>query len=677
MSSATPPFSAPSAFSSPAAAPPAGNARKPFAARRSLYPVLTLLLVLLSTLLETGALWNGKVIDDHDLIDSSTSRGCGANPLSCFQHPQFGLYYRPLMASTFSLGADLHGTAPRPYHIENLLLHAADIALACWLFRLIFRREAPALAASALFALHPLHVPVTTFIGGRTDTLALFFLFWFACGLLKSGEMTADRQQFPPGAGKPEAASPTTYLWRGISLLGFTAALFTKEQCLPLILLVPLLGTLHAPPEKRRPSLWMLLFLLPALLLLFAAKRVIPAGAVDHPEGWDAGLRIEMVGRSLWYYAKAFFWPTVRTLHQSSLGPWDTPQLLIALFGFCCAGIGLAVILYVWPHRPLRLLALWSVLTLLLVLNIVPVPSQFIASYRAVLPLVGIAGLVGAFCFPERRFETEASESDTSPISILSGAESRNVEKSSHSPDNQAVSAPPLSVRLFALSAACLILSLLSLLDVPCWRSDLSVEQTQYAADPNFLPALAGVAGGLHNTHRFAESLPVYDRVVARMFPGAVTESDRIAEGHSPAMSRRIKSQSSLRYGVSDFISIVLRGRGGARQNLGMWEAAASDYRIALAFHPEDLEVEDSLARCYVLSDNLEAAERLQRALVTGHPSSVRWHRLGIIYYRQNRPDEAREALTQALAMAPANDSTQRKEIQNLLDSIPLNKGAK
>ena len=163
------------------------------------FPVAALLIVLVSTLIQAPSLAWDEVIDDHDLIHSPTARGCGPNPLDCFHGVVFGLYYRPVLAASFALGERLHGTdRPFPFHLENLLLHAAVVALALWMFRLLFRRDGPALLAGLLFSLHPLQVGVTTFIGGRTDTIALFFLFLFVIGLVLPNPLSP----FPPSVAR-------------------------------------------------------------------------------------------------------------------------------------------------------------------------------------------------------------------------------------------------------------------------------------------------------------------------------------------------------------------------------------------------------------------------------------------------------------------------------------------
>src|SRR5436309_1779971 len=111
------------------------------------YGLCTALIVLVSCLINIRGVNHSEVIDDHDLLHSKYARGCGRNPVDCFTHPTFGLYYRPMLGASFSVGEDLHGVDPLAFHVENLLLHAMVVLEACWAFRLIIRRDRPALLA--------------------------------------------------------------------------------------------------------------------------------------------------------------------------------------------------------------------------------------------------------------------------------------------------------------------------------------------------------------------------------------------------------------------------------------------------------------------------------------------------------------------------------------------------
>jgi tetratricopeptide (TPR) repeat protein len=607
--------------------PEAATAVRPASGRigSRAYVLFSIVITIVSCLINIGGINGSEVIDDHDLLHSPFARGCGRNPVDCFRHPQFGLYYRPIMGASFSVGENLHGQSPLPFHVENLALHGLVMLEACWAFRLLLSRDSAALLAGLLYGIHPLQVPVTTFIGGRTDTLALVFALMFTISAVKGSR------------GSRKA------LWRLLSVIAFGITIFCKEQCVPLLLLVPLLAYREArsePGESKRGILrpWMLLYLVPVALLLVAAHRVIPPQAIDtvawRPTqtrvAWTLGLRIEMVGRTLWFYVKSYLWPTIHTLHASSLGPWDVPQPLTALGGFFGAGIWIAVTAHSWPDRKLRALSLWTALMLVPCLNIVPIPSQFVACYRAAIPLFGIAGLAGALC--DRAIEATTRRA-------------------------QYVTA------LVGISGVYGILAILSLADVPMWQSDYVLTWTEFQADNNFLPALAGHAAAQRRAGLRREAIESNNRVVERLFPGRTSLAERIAIIDSPWMLRNVKSQSSLRYQPRPFVSYVMRERGGGQQELGLLLPAIEDYRLALAVLPKDYEVADALVRCCQLSGKYEDARAVLAPVAAQAPTVARLQMLGSIELHLGRWVDARSHLSQALALAERERNTRSIDI--------------
>ncbi|HLJ53457.1 MAG TPA: hypothetical protein VKT77_00375 [Chthonomonadaceae bacterium] len=594
------------------------------------YTICLIAIALLSCLINAGGISHSEVIDDHDLLHNASARGCGRNPLDCFRHPQFGLYYRPLFGASFSVGENLHGQDPLGFHIENLILHAIVMLEAGWAFRLILRRDRVALLALLLYGVHPIQVTVTTFIGGRTDSLALAFAFWFVIGAIKS----AEGRQAP--------------LWRLAAFLGYAGAVFSKEQTAPLLLLLPLvagaprLRTMAAEPARAAASIaWMAPFLLPALGLLLAARAVIPADAIDTVAwtatatqvGWSLPLRIEMVGRTLWYYFNCYFAPTIATIHRSSLGAWDVAQPGVALGGLFIAAVWVAVTIRSWRVRGPRILALWFGVTILPCVNIVPIPSQFASCYRTAIPLFGLCGVFAWFA--DRMLVRL-----TRRFGVL--------------------------VAWFVPTAIAAALAMMAAADVPIWNSDLTVTDAEYRADPNFLPALAGYGISLRKVGRLKEALAVDDRVVRRLFPRQNTVQERITAMDTPWMLRSVKSQASLRYQPRIFADWVMRERGGCLQDLGFCVPAIDDYRVALAALPSDTGVADALAVCLERSGRYEEERALLETTVRSYPSSERLRWLGVTYMHLGDWANAKETLAKSLAMAVHEKSPNAKTILTL-----------
>ncbi len=691
-----------------AATPPAIPASFSFLLSPFSFWALAALITLISMALQFGGLGHEAVIDDHGWLRDPVYRGCGQNAWECFRHPQLYYYYRPLVAVSFVLGLRLHPLAAlvapdeaRPFHIENLLMHGMAVLLVFWLLRLLIGRGLPALISGLLFALHPLNVPVTTFIGGRTDNLALIFLALWAIGLIKGQR---------------------SFLWRVLSLLAFMGALFTKEQCYLLLLLAPTLASWrgkedssaqensNAKPASEfnsefnsdlkdktpdddnvrtdwRRLAWLAWFAVPAFAHLWFWRRVGQTMQAEDQAAhavtrsffahapWGLGLHIEMIGRTCWYYACCFLFPTVSRMHQSTLGPWDCaalgpggcgvagmpqpPSLWLAGGGYVALGFSLWLTWRTWKRPACRVCLLWLGLTLLPCLNFIPVPSQFIAPYRALIPLVGVCGLMGALI--EQALTKWRRQ----------GTARRTADKTFDAASPSLLPALLFAPVLALLAVVCVILAWASLLDVAWWKNDGMLMQAEMRYDLNFVPARTGEAFLRDQNGDVEAAIASYDTALRQLLPesgdksggertGGKKRSDNAADviiraAHAPDMPRRIASASSLRYNDVPYLANSLLARGGLHQRLAHWSDAAEDYRAAQALMPLNANIGDWLAYALDHAGRWPEAEKVLIAQIARRADSYRLSQLGSLYFRQGRWEAARDMLGLAL-QAPASD---------------------
>jgi hypothetical protein len=128
-------------------------------------------------------------------------------------------YYRPLTIVSFMVDARRGGANPRPYHVTNVVMHAAATCLLLALALAWGAREWAAFAAALLFAVHPVNVQAVAWIAGRNDLLVAIF------GLLSLLAFAR-----PMGAARAVG-----------HVAAFAAALFSKETGI----VFPLVAALH------------------------------------------------------------------------------------------------------------------------------------------------------------------------------------------------------------------------------------------------------------------------------------------------------------------------------------------------------------------------------------------------------------------------------------------------
>ena len=94
-------------------------------------------------------------------------------------------FYRPLQRLTYTIEYALFATHPAPYHLTNIVLHAAA-AIALMLFAEALldafdcdarRARAIAVIAALIWAIHPVHTAAVVYVSGRADPLAALFGF--------------------------------------------------------------------------------------------------------------------------------------------------------------------------------------------------------------------------------------------------------------------------------------------------------------------------------------------------------------------------------------------------------------------------------------------------------------------------------------------------------------------
>ena len=340
--------------------------------------------------------------DDVNIVGNPHFRGLGWPQLRWMLTTTLLGHWIPLTWLTFGINYVLGGMDPWGYHLGNLLLHGANVAL----FFLAARRllvagfspgpAAPpaatpmaftlgALVAALIFGVHPLRVESVAWVTERRDVLSGLFYLLAVFAYLRGAE--------PGGAFRGR--------WLTASLAAFAAALASKAMAmtLPVTLLL-----LDAYPLRRWRGLgWRALLAekvpyvgltaATALVAVFALSRGSPWTAY---EAYPAPQRVAMVGYSLWFYPAKLVWPfPLSPLYEL---PTRIDPFSLRFLGPIGAVVAVTVLLVALAPRWPAGLAAWlhSAVVLAPVSGIIHAGHQLAHDRYSYLSGLGFAVLAGA-----------------------------------------------------------------------------------------------------------------------------------------------------------------------------------------------------------------------------------------------------------------------------------------
>lgn len=215
-----------------------------------------ILIILLGSLVYSNSLTNQFIWDDQYLVEENTyiknwrylpqiftkdiGEGSGV---------KYG-FYRPLQILSYKLDYSLWRLNPKGYHLSNIILHILVGILIYWLANVLFKEKTLSFIASLLFITHPLHTETVTYISGRQESLAFFFVLASFLSYIK-------------------------YLrnknigYFALTIMGYIGSLLSKEVCL----VFPLLILLYHSSFKERLNLKMFISLV-IVSLLYLLLRI-------------------------------------------------------------------------------------------------------------------------------------------------------------------------------------------------------------------------------------------------------------------------------------------------------------------------------------------------------------------------------------------------------------------
>jgi len=362
--------------------------------RRSAWIAIALLSVAASI---TGVL-NGFALDDVFVIVRNPSLHSLASAWRVFGETywpaaQGAALYRPLTSLGFLAQWAIGGGSPLPFHVFSILLYAAA-CVAFYELAVLIALPAAALAAAAIFAVHPLHVEAVANVVGQAEVWAALVIFCTVAWYIRA------RRSGPLQARQ--------FVWLALAYL---AACGFKEHAiiLPAILLAAeftVIGEARSRRERLR-SLAPLMIVLAITAGVFIAVRTFVIGGVqgagmnDLLRGQPFSSRFLTMLRVVVEWVRLFFWPASLSADYSahrieiatSFDAGMLPGVLVVL------GVAAIAIALRKSKPAVTFGILWTALALLIPSNLLVVTGFVLAERTLFLASAGVAICIGALAF--------------------------------------------------------------------------------------------------------------------------------------------------------------------------------------------------------------------------------------------------------------------------------------
>lgn len=336
-------------------------------------------LLVYSCSLQNGLIKNwddGGYIMDHKLIQKINVE----NVKEIFSVFYKGNYH-PLTTLTYALEYSIVGEKPFLYHLNNLIINLLNVFLVFVFVRKLTKKSEIAFITALLFGIHPMHVESVAWISERKDVLYTFFFLGSLLYYMKYREVKEKK---------------TKYLL--YSVLAFLLSLLSKSAAVTLPVVLLLIDYF----QKRKWEWRMVFEKLPhfALSLAFGIVAIFSqksAGAIqDLNPLFTIGERLMLASYATMMYIVKFFVP----INLVAMYPYPdriagSLPMIYKIAPFIIVAFAALVFISKKYTREIIFGVLFFIVTILLVLQFLPVGGAILAERYTYVPYIGIFMIFG------------------------------------------------------------------------------------------------------------------------------------------------------------------------------------------------------------------------------------------------------------------------------------------
>lgn len=285
-------------------------------------------------------------------------------------------HYHPLVNISYAIEYKFSGLNPFVYHLTNLIFHLLNSILVYLILFRLFKNNFAAALAAVLFVVHPLHTESVVWITERKDMLYSFFYLLAILFYLYGKESRTKKYDL------------YIYLFFILSCLSKASAV-----TLPVVLLLIDYFSekkVTAGYLKEKIPLFVISILFGIINIMAQYEKPLTGTLMEIPK-FDVFSKILIVFHNYTFY----MYKTIVPINLSAFYPYPDPSLSGLPVVFWAAPFITGIIIYlVYLNRKIDSVMIFGMLfytiTILPVLQIVPVGRAITADRFAYLPLLGL-----------------------------------------------------------------------------------------------------------------------------------------------------------------------------------------------------------------------------------------------------------------------------------------------
>ncbi|MBN1871484.1 MAG: tetratricopeptide repeat protein [Candidatus Omnitrophica bacterium] len=495
-------------------------------------------------------------------------------------------YYRPIQALSFLLDYHVWQLNPFGYHLTSVLLHVANGILVFMVVFLICKSRIVSMFTSILFLVHPVQTGAVTYLTGRSDVLACFFVllslfFYLLAFSFKNGSRNRKKVR---SLINSLARNREFFFW--MSVLAFALALLSKETAViyPLVLIAYELSfnrnvEVYIKDRFSKPYRYIPYVALDIAYIWLRLNRFnfTPAKHLFQ-NGKFVLANLLTMGRTLMEYISLLIYPT--KLHMEREVLLITPNMRLDFMASILGFVFLAMLL-IGAYKKSRTTffgLVWFLLFLVPVSNIIPI-NALMAEHWLYIPSIGFFVVLSILLVR---------------LPIMRSC---------------------YNLGLMALIAIMFFYSSKTILRNQEWQDDLSIYFATLRDSPRKAKMCYNIGTVYYSKGDLEQAIKYYDMAIQY----GIKKSDVYTNLGVAYMSKKAFDEAEFNFNKALKINpkdhFAYNGLGGLYEMKGNLEKAVEYYNKAISVHPDFYDSHVNLGVVYdELDDNERSIEHFRRA---------------------------------------------------------------